>query len=254
MKTNTFKTLFGSLLVSSFLIAAPAFAADVKASQEASFRVNSDGIVQVIGAEITSVSGNVINAVTRLKNNVVTWAFTTNASTTIVGGSKSSTTSDLRVGDKLNVTGSLTSLGSTIGVSAGKILDVTLLSSLRAKTGTVQSINTTNGTFTLKADDKVFVVQTNASTTFKLSKATTTQTLSNMVVGQKVTVLGTLSSDGSTITASQVALKAENKKIKKELDELKKKFKKDTHNNGKGRDDEIHSLKANLGLHFGLGR
>lgn len=237
----------GSLL----LMPVSAFAEEVKVSQGTSFRITQDGVVHVLGAEVTSVSGSVVNAVTRLKNTVINWAFTTNASTTVsTGGKPVAALADIRVGDKLNVSGTLASLGSTITVSANKIADITLLASWRVKTGTVQSVNTGNGTFVLKSDDKTFTVATNASTTYKLAAATSTNTLAGLAIGTKVMVYGTLSNDGAVLTASKVVAKTD-KEWKKELKEAKKdekKHKKDTHQNGKGRDDLIHSIKTNFGL------
>jgi hypothetical protein len=244
MKTNTLKTLFGSVALGAALFAAPVatFAADVRASSTASFRINHNGVVQVLNAEVTSISGSVINAVTRLKDSVVNWAFTTNASTTIVtsGLQATSTPSLIRIGDRISVSGTLLSIGSTMNVTAAKVVDTTLLASWKTKSGKVQSVNTSN--------DKTITVITTASTQFKLNKATSTNTLAQLAPDQKVVVYGTISADGTSITAAKVVLNEG--ALKKEAKELKKEHKKDPHNNGKGRDDLIHKLKSSFDFKF----
>lgn len=172
MKTTSIKTLLGSIVVAGAIMSVPvsAFAANARASTTASFYVNGDGIVHVINAEVTSISGNIVNAISRFKNNVVTWAFNTNASTTIFANNSGvASTADIKVGDKLNVVGALNTLGTTISVNATKIKDKTSMSLWRTKTGTIQSVNLTNGTFVLKENNgKSVTVQTNANTMFSL--------------------------------------------------------------------------------------
>jgi hypothetical protein len=215
MKIHTTKTLLGSLALGGMLLALPlsSFAAD--ASTTSAVRINGDGGVRVVNAEVTSVSGNLINAITRFKNSIANWTFTTNASSTVNAGANATSTSVIRVGDKLDISGMLSSLGATISVDASKILDLTNIVSWRSNVGTVQSVNTTNGTFVLAQDNgKTVTVQTNASTTLALSTATST--LANLAVGSKVQVTGTLNGDASILTATKVALKIGDTEDRKE--------------------------------------
>ncbi len=209
MKLQKLTTTISSVLLASAFFALPASALEASQSSSLSVRIRDDGIVRVVGAEITSISGNVVNAVSHLKNTVINWAFVTNASTTIATGTSSSTSSpqSLRVGDKVAVSGTLTSVGNTLQVQASKILDTTLLGSVTTKVGTVQSVNVSQGSFVLKTGDKTRTVITNNSTVFGSQKATsTTSTLSSLVVGEKVMVSGTLGTDGTTLTAVHVRL------------------------------------------------
>ncbi|MEN9338107.1 MAG: hypothetical protein RIQ41_421 [Candidatus Parcubacteria bacterium] len=209
MKLQRLTTTISSILLASAFFALPASALEASQSSSLSVRIRDDGIVRVVGAEITSISGNVVNAVSHLKNTVINWAFITNASTTIATSPTSSTSSPqtLRVGDKVAVSGVLTSIGTTLHVQASKILDTTLLGSVTTKVGTVQSVNAAQGSFTVKTGDKVLTVLTNTSTVFGFQKATsTTPTLSSLVVGEQVMVSGAMSTDGTTLTAARVRL------------------------------------------------
>ena len=266
MKTTSIKKVFGSLAIATVLVAAPSvFAADVNATTSSSVRINSDGIIHVVGAEVTSISGDVVNAITRFKNSVVNWSFTTNASTTINTNPTNITSStSLRVGDKLNVTGLLSSFGTTIGVSATKIMDMTSFALAKGTSGTVTSVSTSTGTFVIKEDDKTITVQTNASTTFARTGTSTPQTFSLVTFNSKVKVTGTANTDGTIITATNVLVKMDieknrgdnrgNKDKKKENNGAKHALK----NGWKDKEDRDNSgkhegfIKADVNLGLGL--
>jgi len=219
MKTTTTKTLLSSLLLAGALLAVPATTFAVNLSADSSVNVNSDGIFHVVNAEVTSISGNLINAVTTFKNNVVNWTFATNASTTVAAkNNNTSLFSDIHIGDKLNVTGTLAALGSTISVNATKVRDMTASSSIRTKTGIVQSVNLTNGSFIIKSNDKTTTVQTNASTTIRTG--TTTGTLAALALNSKVAVTGLMNADNTIMTATKVMILAAHDDIKKSKKEF----------------------------------
>jgi hypothetical protein len=210
MKKNTLKTLFGSLAIGAAIMAVPVSTFAANATSSTSIRINGDGIVHIINAEVTSISGNIINAVARLKNNLVNFSFTTNASTTIsTKGNTATSSSAITLGDRLKVTGTLASIGSTIGINATTIKDVTKTSvriKHTSKTGTLTSVNTSNGTFVLTSDNKSnksVTVQTNATTTF-ISMTGTTTVLSAIPLNTTVKVTGTLNADGTVLTATTV--------------------------------------------------
>lgn len=229
MKTQTIKTAFGSLAIAGALLMAPSVFADTVATTTGSFNVNTSGVVHVKNAEVTSVSGNVVNAITRFTNFITNWTFTTNASTTVAANNSSSTsTSNIHVGDRINVAGTLAALGSTISVNASKIVDITSYALFKTKSGTVQSVNTTNGTFVLKTDDKLITIQTNASTTFSViptgTTTATTTTLAGLTLNSRVQVAGSLNADKTVLTTTKVVVRPakventenESKKNKKE--------------------------------------
>lgn len=236
MKT---KLILGSLVLSSFF-GMQALAATTNSS----LSIHNNN-VNIVNAEVTAISGNIVNVVTRFKDIASTWSLTTNASTSISTiGKANGNLSDIQIGDKLNVTGSLTSLGSTFGLTATKILDVTQLqsTSTRAISGTIQTINTVNGTFTLLRDNKTVTVVTNGNTSFKLvpkGSATTTTSLTNLSTTTKVIVTGTLSSDGNTLTATSVI--ATNANLLKDRKEIKNYIK-----------DIRKEVRDNINLNFGL--
>ncbi len=252
MKITTLKTLLGSLTVAGALVAFPLSASAAGATTTSSLHIGKNGVVHVVNAEVTSVSGNIINAVTYFKNTLATWAFTTNASTTIrVGTGATTTPSSIQIGDRIGVAGALTSFGSTIGVNATKILDLTAIASLRGTTGTVKTINTSNGTFVMTVGNKDITVQTNASTTWA-TKATTTLSLANLAVGTKVRVAGRLNPEHTILTASKVSIVP----VKKEDDRKDNKGSFHGLKNGqKDKEDRDNSGEHNgfLKLRTGLG-
>ncbi len=256
MKTSNLKTLFSGIAIAGALMAIPVSTFAANASTAASVRINGDGIVHVINAEVTSISGNIINAVTRFKNSVVNWAFTTNASTTIAANnSLTGTTSDISVGDRLKVNGLVSAFGSTISVQANAIKDITSMASWRVKSGTVQSVNAANGTFVLKQNDKLVTVQTNASTIFTLGN-TTASTLAGLTLNSKVMVSGVMSADGTSMNASKVNVKvASDNKSKHEWKKEWKDAWKSNKDNEKGDKGQSHDrqsfLKSNLGISLG---
>ncbi len=208
MKTSNLKIVFSGIAIAGALMAIPVSTFAVSDAATAAVRIKEDGRVHVINAEVTSISGNIINAVTRFNNNsVMNWAFTTNGSTTSsTNKSLTGTIIDIRVGDRLTVKGLVSAFDSTNSVQADKIKYITSTASSKVKSGTVQSINAANGTFVLRLGNKFVTVQTNASTTFTLENKTDS-TLASLTVNSKVKVSGIMSADGTSITATKVTVK-----------------------------------------------
>jgi hypothetical protein len=211
MNSYTTKKALGSLTILSALILAPSAFADTHATTTGQVSIGRNGHVIVKNAEVTSVSGNVVNALARFANTITSWVFTTNASTTIgANNSMSAATSDIHVGDRINVAGTLASLSATASVNASRILDKTSMAMWRSKSGTVQSVDLANGTFVLKTEEKVFTVKTSVTTVFT-AKPTATSTvatnLAGLAVGRKAEVTGTINADGTVLSASKVLVK-----------------------------------------------
>lgn len=224
MKKNTFKTLFGSLVVGSALMAVPLSTFAATDASTASVTINGDGIAHIINAEVTSISGNIINAVARFRNTLINLSLTTTASTTVnTRGTTSTTTSAIQAGDRLNVTGALTTIGSTLGINVTNLKDLTSTSTSHKEdanketAGAVTSIAIASGTFVLTTNNgKILTVQTNSSTSFALGNTAST-TLASMMLGEKVTVTGTMNATGTILTATKVT--AHIGELKKEIKE-----------------------------------
>ncbi len=126
---NRIQKVLGSVAVASLMMIAPlaASADTLHASGSTGVVINPNGVVHVIGAEVTSVSNGVFNAVTTFGNVVMSWIVNVSASTKIAaGGSKDATTTDIKVGDKVSFTGSLaSSAGNLLTVAATKVHDFT---------------------------------------------------------------------------------------------------------------------------------
>lgn len=260
MKINTFKTLLGSLTIAGALVTLPLSAYALDASSTSALQIGQNGNIRVTNAEVTSVSGSIINAITRFKDTLATWAFTTNASTTIKLGNGATTTAQIQAGDKISVLGVLSSLGSTFGINATQIRDLTSIDNFRGTTGTVKSINLTNATFVTTVDGKDITVATNASTTFAMAGTSTASSLATLAVGTKVNVIGTFNADKTVLTASKVTIKNFNKK--EDRDEDRKENKGSSHglkNGHKDKEDRdnrgehkgFFNLNSNLNLNLG---
>lgn len=252
---NRIQTVLGSAALTSLLMVAPLIASadTLNANASSGVVISPSGIVRVIGADVAAVSNNVVNAVTHFGNVVLNWVINVSASTSIAAnGSKNATTTDIKVGDKVNFTGSITSsAGNVLTVAATKIRDLTNFPLRHIAEGTVSNVNTVDGTFTLTHKGRTAVVQTNASTTIAVKGATTT--LASLAAGAKVNVAGASNAAGSVITASRIVVQTNNKDQKDNDNDDGDDKKRDK--SGKGKSGDAHGIRAALnlfgGLHFG---
>ena len=245
------KKTLGSVALLSALLVAPSAFADTTATTTGQAMIGHNGNVVVRNAEVTSVSGNVVNAIARFANIVTSWVFTTNASTTIgANNTTSATIADIHVGDHINVAGTLSALGAVVSVNASKIMDKTSMANFKSKVGTIQSVNTGNGTFILKTGDKTLTVQTNAATAFTVktsATSTVTTTLAALPINGKVEVQGTVNTDGTILTATKVLVKPTIMNTdKKSWEDLKKEWK------DSRKEDKEHGNRKGL-FHVSLG-
>ncbi len=210
-------------IASALTFALPVMTSALEIGSTTKLHVQENGTVHVAGAEVTSVAGNIINAVTRFKDSVINMTITTNASTTIAANnSKTATTADVKVGDKITISGVLTSFGSTINLTATKIRDITSMQYWRSKSGNITAVSPATGSFTIKHGTTNLVIQTTASTTIKLAN-NATGTISTLTVGDKVKVSGFLRSDNSALVASTIQVKDDGEAKRKEDKEDHKK-------------------------------
>lgn len=239
---NRIQTVLGSAAVAALMAVTPVFASadTLNANASKGVVISASGIVHVIGANVTAVSSGVIDAVTTLGTSVINWLVNTSAATKIeANGSANASTTDIAVGDKINFSGSLTSLGSTITVAASKVRDVTSFPKMHGITGKVTSVNTASSTLTIKAGDRRIAVQATASTTISVNGAAST--LAAVQTGSKVKVTGTVNAAGTVITASTITVKSD-----KGVENGKKgdKDKKDKKESQKDDDDHVSSNKG----------
>lgn len=98
--------------------------------------VGQNGIVHVLGAQVASISGSVVNAVSTFGSVVLNWTVNTSNSTKIfVGGSATSSVSAIHTGDKISFTGNASSTSSPLTVTARVIHDITLSSGKHGRDG-----------------------------------------------------------------------------------------------------------------------
>lgn len=230
MKT-TMKNLLGSIAIASAMVMVPV-ATFATSSTSTNVNINQSGNINLKNVEVTSISGNIINAILRFSNSLTSFTLpvmvTTNASTTISAGtSTKALLTDIKVGDKLNVTGLFTTFGTALNLTATKIKDVTsfIPAFNNMKSGTVQSVNLANNSFVIMTkDNKLVTVQNSASTTFFLGNKLASTFALVAIVNTKVEVKGVMNADNTVLTATSVSLKSSNddkneKKDKKEKDD-----------------------------------
>ena len=122
------KGFLGGMALAGLIALSPALSSAATVNSHESISVNGNGIVRVIGAEVTAVGQNVVSAIVHLGNLAVSIAANT-SSTTKVMTHGSSSTAAIAVGDKVNILGALTaSGGNSLTIDARKIRDRTTAS------------------------------------------------------------------------------------------------------------------------------
>lgn len=206
--TKTF--LSTTALAAAFFIAPTAYAAS------SMVHMDTKGNIWVSGLQVTSVTGSTLTGNLVFPNSQTPVIVATHASTTIktnpTGNSGVSNITSIKIGDMLNLSGVLTGINSSITLTANKIKNTTTLGMWKTKSGTVQSVNTTNGSFVLttsgkKQNSSTVTVQTNATTVFHLSNKATSTFNGVVTTNANVHVVGTLSADGTVLTATKVVVK-----------------------------------------------
>jgi len=240
--------MFGSFVLASALAAMPlvASAESVHAHSATGVFISPSGIVRVIGADVTAVGSGVVSAATTIGTTIINWLVNTSASTNItVGGSTSTSTSGIKIGDSIGFVGTLSSsTGSSFTVAASKLHDFTRVPPLHVVPGTIVSVNVGSSSLTISKGNRTLTVQTNASTTVSLNG--TASTLASLQAGEKVRVVGTASADGSVITASQIVAKTKSgndNEAEEENDKHASSISKESHHE--------NSIFGRLHLHLG---
>ena len=247
--------VLGSVAVTAIMAVLPmaAFADTQNASASGGVVINSSGIVHVVKANVTAVSNGVINAVTTLGTTVINWIVNTSATTKIeANGSAHASTTDIAVGDKINFSGSLTSLGSSITVAASKVRDVSSFPKSNGISGKILSVNATSSSLTIKAGDRIVTVQTTASTTISVNGASSA--LASLPIGGKVKVTGTVNASGTVITASKIMVRSGQDDDDANRGEDKKDNKDKKEKSNKGDDNRVSNNKGSLNFKSILAR
>ncbi len=247
-------TIGSAALTAAFvLMPFAASAATLNASSTTGVIINPNGIVRVIGADVTAVSNGVVNAVTTLGNTILSWIVNISATTKVSGnGTANASTTGIAVGDKVSFRGTLTGTSSPFTVAASKVRDITksLFPFKHVIGGKVSSVNSAGGSFVIKKGDRSITVLTNASTTITFNGSATT-TLASVQAGDEVKVSGTPNADGSVVTATNVVVREHDVKKPEAKDD--KDNNRGDNNRGKDKDHEVNAraeLRANANASF----
>lgn len=202
---NQCKKIISSGAVASLLVIAPlaASADTLNAHASTGVRINPNGIVRVIGASVTAVSGDVVSAVTTIGSVVMNWAINVSDTTKVSANASATSTSAIKAGDKISFAGVLSSsVGNSLTVAATKLRDLADLSVRHIGAGTISSVNTANGSFVVTNNNRTVTVQTNTSTNITVGGVASN--LAALTAGDKVVVAGAANAGGSVITATSV--------------------------------------------------
>ena len=248
MKMNS---VLGSAALTAAFVLMPfaASAATLNASSTTGVIISPNGIVRVIGADVTAISNGVVNAMTTIGNTVLSWIVNISPTTKVSGnGTVNASTTGIAVGDKVSFKGALTGTTSPFTVAATKIRDLTTSFPFRHVIGgKISSVNSANASFVITKGDRSVTVQTNASTTI-IVNGTATTTLASLKAGDEVKVSGTANADGSVITATKVVVRTE-----KDEDDDNDNNRGDNRGKDKDKDHEVNAraeLRANANASF----
>lgn len=190
--------------------------------------MGKEGLVQVMGAKVVSVSGNDISATILFGNSSLNFTLKTNSTSKLNGKllTDASVLNQLKAGDSISFTGMITSsTNSSIVVTGSHIVSQALYNKSKIEDknsfkGEIKAINTADNSFTLKLKSGVTVkVLVLGSTVISVDDII--KTLSSLQVENKVKVTGTSNADGSVITASKVSAESENDNDDNDKDEVK---------------------------------
>lgn len=187
----------------------------MKLSSTTSVVMGKEGLIQVMGAKVVSVSGNDINVSVLFGNSPLNFVVKTTSTSKLNGRllTDASTLSLLKVGDSIGFAGIVaSSTSSSIVVNGNYVVSQALYNNQGTEDknsfqGAVKSINTTDNSFTLQLKSgvivKVLVLNNTVITTDNVVK-----TLASLQLENKVKVTGTLNTDGNIITASKVSIES----------------------------------------------
>ncbi len=125
---NSITKLMGTATLIAFLALPLAASADsFGAHGGIGVFIGANGIVRVVGAQVASISGSVVNAVSTFGSIVLDWTINTSTSTKITArGSATSSVGAIHSGDTISFTGTAASTSSPLTVAARVIHDLTL--------------------------------------------------------------------------------------------------------------------------------
>lgn len=171
-----------------------------------------NGTIRVLGAKVVSVSENVVKAAVSFGESVLNFVVNIDADTKI-NGNGDAKVGDLKAGDKISFSGTVTSsTSSAITVDADHLVSRSLLSgTVENKTswsGEIKATNDSDNSFTLGLKNSRSVkVAVAGSTAITLDGAAST--LADLDAGDEVKVEGSLSADSSVVNATKISAKSE---------------------------------------------
>jgi hypothetical protein len=171
-----------------------------------------NGTVRVLGAKVVSATEDVIKATVSFGESILNFVVNIDSDTKI-NGNGDADASDLKAGDKISFSGTITSsTSSSVVVDGDHFASRALLSGeVLSKTswkGEVKAVNASDNSFTVElAGGRSVKVNVSSSTAITLDGAVSS--LASLDEGDEVKVEGSINADGSVITATKVSAQSD---------------------------------------------
>lgn len=174
----------------------------VKAKSE--LQISASGQVLLRNAKVTSVSNGTLGTTVSFGSTTLAVAVKTDSGTQFVrSNGRHATSSDVKVGDTINVSGSLDLAASTLTVKARVVKNLSLLASSTVKLNAeIESVSTTTNRLVVRTSSGTTTVAVTGGTLIKLDGATVL--LASLSAGQNVQVIGTLNVSTGVVTAEKI--------------------------------------------------
>lgn len=168
--------------------------------------------VRVLGAKVTSVAINQINATATFGNSFLNFVVNVDTNTQLNGRDSSSKNplfiNSLKVGDIVSFSGTMSSSsGSSIIVAGDQVVSRAFVITQNDKTnfkGEVTAVNVLDNSLTLNFKGSTLKVVVNSSTIITVDN--TIKTLVDIKAGDEVKITGTLNSGATIITATKIGV------------------------------------------------
>ncbi len=216
-KTFSLRNIAGTALTMALMVSAIAFApitASADSDKDKSLRsasrpeivITEGGKALVRGAKVTAVNGASITAQANFGTGVTNWVVLTDSATTFYDarGNKGSLAS-ITVNDSISFAGTIDGT-SIFNIKAAAVKDWSPVASEASVKGTISSLNVSGLSFVLtkRSDDATRTITVNLSGATTISLNGAVSALGSLAVSDGIKVTGTLSADGTVMTATKV--------------------------------------------------
>ncbi len=179
--------------------------------------ISDNGNVLMRGAKVTKINGSTITAANTWGSATLSWTVNTNSNTSFIrrfGGTSS--LSEISVGDIVSVQGTLVTTTSELTIQAKTVKDWSIQKQNASVSGTIESVNSSDGSFMLKKEEGT-VIKVMVGSATDIKKGDQKIAFADLKTGTTIRVTGLLNTAQNVLEASQVKAPAENVQSKQTL-------------------------------------